>query len=102
MTTHDERMHSSDTNCTARILGRGVGTASHAGCFVTRTKRRRLRRCFDRSSATRAETVMDDESSMTNVGSTRAETVPQNPEVQRSDDELLFASDTSGSALAVG
>ena len=39
---------------------------------------------------------MDDESSMTNVGSTRAETVPQSPEVQRPDDELLFASDTSG------
>jgi hypothetical protein len=42
--------------------------------------------------------VVDDESStsMANGESTRAETVPRSSEVQPSDDELLFAADTSG------
>jgi hypothetical protein len=40
--------------------------------------------------------TVDDESTMVNVGQTRAETAPQSDTVQPSDDGLLFAADTSG------
>lgn len=96
MTTHDERMTAptqsaqrdfsgakAEPPLTQDVSSPEPGGAASDGASIE-------------AQPTRAETLMDDESSMTNVGSTRAETVPQSPEVQRPDDELLFASDTSG------
>jgi hypothetical protein len=96
MTTHDERMTAPTQPAQPEFSGaeaeprltQNVSAAEPRGASDSAPIE---------SQPTRSETpIVDDESSMANGESTRAETVPQSSEVQPSDDELLFAADTSG------
>jgi len=84
MTTHDERMTAPTQPAQPEFSGAGAEPSL----------------AHDVSSETQPtgteRPVVDEDASMANAGSTRAESVPQSAEVQPSDDELLFAADTSG------
>ncbi|MGZ8746821.1 MAG: hypothetical protein ACXWZ2_07255 [Mycobacterium sp.] len=97
MTTHDERMTAPTQTTQPEFSG------AEAEPFLTQDVSSAVPNDAASDNApietqpTRTETpIGDDESSMTNDVPTRAETVPQSPDVQPSDDELLFAADTSG------
>jgi hypothetical protein len=96
MTTHDERMPAPAQTAEPEFSGPETEPPLTQDVSPPEPKDAGSASGWIEAQPTRAETVLDDESSMTNVGSTRAETVPQSPEVQRPDDELLFAADTSG------
>jgi hypothetical protein len=97
MTTHDGRMTAPTQPAQPEFAGAGAEPSltqdlSSAGPEEAASGNARIE-----SQPTRTEApIIDDESSMENGESTRAETVPKSSEVQPSDDELLFAADTSG------
>jgi hypothetical protein len=96
MTTHDERMAAPTQTAQPELSGAEAEPPLTQDVSSPEPQDAPSASGSIEAQPTGAETIIDDESSMTNVGSTRAETMPQSPEVQRPDDELLFAADTSG------
>jgi hypothetical protein len=97
MTTHDERMTAPTQTAQPEFSGAEAEPSRTQDVPPVESDDAVADNALIEAQPVRTETpTLDDESSMANDASTRAETVPQSSEVQPSDDELLFAADTSG------